>query len=296
MFKIYQHTENNKEYIVLVSKNKQAYASICLDEGARVKDLVLNGKSIIKEQSNFDYEDSYASSILFPFVSRLKEGSYSFNYDSYELHKNDKGINALHGLVYNKKFELFEPEEYQHKCSATFNYYEQKPPNGYPFKYFLSITYTLFKDDFQIAITVKNIDSKSFPFTLGWHPYFNCNDFSKAYLHFKSSKKIVFDNNLITEAIEDFIIDKKFSLENKQLDDCFILNEQGVDFITSEYHLKLTSDALENYLQLYTPKNKPIIAIEPMTGISDSFNNKIGLQVLEPNKTYAVNFRIEMIQ
>ena len=295
MFKIYQHTENNKEYIVLESKNKQAYASICLDEGARVKDLVLNGKSIIKEQSNFDYEDSYASSILFPFVSRLKEGSYSFNYDSYELHKNDKGINALHGLVYNKKFELFEPEEYQHKCSATFNYYEQKPPKGYPFKYFLSITYTLFKDDFQIAITVKNIDSKSFPFTLGWHPYFNCNDFSKAYLHFKSSKKIVFDNNLITKAIEDFIIDKNFSLENKQLDDCFILNKQGVDFITSEYHLKLTSDALENYLQLYTPKNKPIIAIEPMTGISDSFNNKIGLQVLEPNKTYAVNFRVQLI-
>ncbi|WP_430928732.1 aldose 1-epimerase [Polaribacter marinivivus] len=295
MFKIYQQNENNKEYIILESNNKQSYASICLDEGARVNDLMLNGNSIIKEQPNFDYRDSYASSILFPFASRLEKGVYTFQNNTYQLHKNDKGINALHGLVYNKKFELLDVKEHQDKCIATFKYYENNPPKGFPYNYELLVSYTLYKGDFQITLLVNNLDSAAFPFTIGWHPYFNCNDFSKAYLHFKSSKKIVFDNNLITEAIKDFIINKKFYLENKQLDDCFILNEQGVDFITSEYHIKITSDALENYLQLYTPKNKPIIAIEPMTGISNSLNNEIGLQVLEPNKTYSVNFRIQLI-
>jgi aldose 1-epimerase len=46
-------------------------------------------------------------------------------------------------------------------------------------------------------------------------------------------------------------------------------------------------------LQLYTPKGLPLIAIEPMTGISNSFNNKIGLQVLKPNETYSITWNVK---
>ena len=35
-----------------------------------------------------------------------------------------------------------------------------------------------------------------------------------------------------------------------------------------------------------------MIAIEPMTGISDSFNNKKGLQILQPNEGYEVRWNL----
>lgn len=294
MFTINSKNENGKEYIIFENSNVGSYAAICLDEGARLVDLKLAGKSIITEQPNFDYNVSYASSILFPFASRLAGGAYNFQFENYQLPKNDNNVNALHGLVFNKRFHLFEPEEHIKCGSATFNYYENNPVPGFPFKYFLSLTYTLYNNYIHLNVTVKNIGNSVFPFTLGWHPYFNCNDFSKAYLNFKSDEKVIFDETLITKSIEKQQTEEPFSLANKALDDCFVLASNQVDFTTDEYAVSLTSDAVKNYLQLYTPKDIPVIAVEPMTGISDSFNNKVGLQVLEPNMTYTVNWKLSL--
>ena len=36
----------------------------------------------------------------------------------------------------------------------------------------------------------------------------------------------------------------------------------------------------------FIPEVRNVIAIEPMTGAVDNFNNKIGLQTLQPNETY----------
>ena len=35
-----------------------------------------------------------------------------------------------------------------------------------------------------------------------------------------------------------------------------------------------------------------VIAIEPMTGAADNFNNEIGLQTLQPNETYNTKWLI----
>mgnify|MGYP000082499397 CR=1 FL=1 len=77
-----------------------------------------------------------------------------------------------------------------------------------------------------------------------------------------------------------------FKIENKQLDDCWILNSDKVLFQTPKYQIEFSSSAKENFLQAYTPPKENAIAIEPTTGVSDSFNNKIGLQTLEPNKEH----------
>jgi len=48
----------------------------------------------------------------------------------------------------------------------------------------------------------------------------------------------------------------------------------------------------ENYLQIYTPNDRKSIAIEPQTAPANSFNSKIGLQVLKPEETYNLNWKI----
>ena len=292
MFKINSKKKKGLNYVELQNSSKTTKAKICLDQGARIVSLKFKDNFIIKEQPDFDYKDSYASSILFPFASRIKEGKYTFEGNEYQLEKND-GDNALHGLVYNKKFELFEPEEHKDNCSATFNYYEKNESKGFPFTYFLSVTYTLFEDRLKVRITVKNTDTKSFPFTLGWHPYFNSTDLKNSTLSFKSDQKIKFSKSLITKKVKDQKTPEVFKIEDQQLDDCFVLKDDKVTFSTPTYKIKITADSEKNFLQLYTPKGKDIIAIEPMTGISDTFNNKIGIQVLEADKTYVLNWGLK---
>ena len=88
--------------------------------------------------------------------------------------------------------------------------------------------------------------------------------------------------------------EKEFKIENKQLDDCFILNTDTVEFTTPNYQIEISTNQLENYLQLYTPKDLPLIAIEPMIGVSNSFNNKIGLQTLAPNQIYSILWNVKL--
>jgi aldose 1-epimerase len=292
MYTIKEITENGFSFLEMKKDDNSSSAKICLNEGARLQELKFSDVFIIKEQSGFDYKESYASSILFPFASRIKGGKYKFNEDEYQFNCNDNGKNALHGLVYDKKFVAFESKENEQNCSVTLNYLEKNESIGFPFKYFISAKYTLFKDQLKLKITVKNMDNKSFPFVLGWHPYFISEDLKNSALKFKTDKKIVFNENLITKKVEDYKAEEIFKIEDKHLDDCFILNDENVEFITPNYQIEISTNQIENYLQLYTPEGLPIIAIEPMTGISNSFNNKIGLQVLKPKKSYSLTWNI----
>jgi len=292
MFKISNKEKKGLSFVELQNSSKTTKAKICLEQGARVVSLKFKDKFIIKEQPDFDYKDSYASSILFPFASRIKQGKYAFEGNDYQFETND-GDNALHGLVYNKKFELFESEEHKDNCAATFNYYEKNESKGFPFMYFLSVTYILFEDCLKVRVTVKNTDTKSFPFTLGWHPYFNSTDLKNSYVSFKSDQKVEFDKTLITKKVIAQTSPEIFKIDEQQLDDCFILKDDNVSFTTPTYKIDITADSEENFLQLYTPKGFDVIAIEPMTGISDTFNNKIGLQVLEADKTYVLNWDLK---
>jgi aldose 1-epimerase len=45
---------------------------------------------------------------------------------------------------------------------------------------------------------------------------------------------------------------------------------------------------------LYTPPLKNSIAIEPTTGVSNSFNNAIGVKVLHPNESYNINWNLKI--
>jgi aldose 1-epimerase len=294
MYKVVTITENEFSFIVLENALKTSSAKICLEEGARLLELKFNDVFLTKEQPNFAYKDSYASAILFPFVSRIQEGSYTFNGIEYQLKCNDADKNALHGLVYNKKFKVVNKIQTLKFCLVTVEYEEKKESLGFPYTYKIQLTYTLYEEEINVSVKIENTALKAFPFTLGWHPYFLTDDFSKSSLKFKSDKKIEFDENLVTKRVVDFKTEEEFKIGSKQLDDCFILNSNTLEFKTPLYQIEIRTNQIENYLQLYTSKDFPMIAIEPMTGVSNSFNNKIGLQVLEPKESYSLLWNVKL--
>ena len=293
MFTVAKIEGNNISFLEL--KNSQGTkAIISLYEGGRLKDLKLNNQYLIKDNVDFPYTESYASSILFPFASRIEGGKYSFKDQEYQLNCNESGKNALHGLVYNKKFILVDKVENSTKCAVTIAYKEEKESAGFPYTYEIYLTYTLSEKGIDLSIKIKNTDTKPYPFTLGWHPYFLCDDLKNSSLKFKSDQQINFDENLITKEVLAYKGDEVFEIKEQQLDDCFILKTNKIGFSTPKYQIEITTNLKENYLQMYTPINQSIIAIEPMTGVSNSFNNKIGLQVLQPNQTYTLTCNVKL--
>ena len=52
--------DDNLSLVTLEHNNKSTSAKISLNEGGRLKELILNNKTIIKEINDFEYSKSYA--------------------------------------------------------------------------------------------------------------------------------------------------------------------------------------------------------------------------------------------
>lgn len=288
---------HKKEANILEVKNSDnsVFGKIYLDQGASLQELTLGGNAIIKDLTPLTYDSTFASSILFPFANRIKDGIYSFNNEEFQLEKNqEEEQNALHGAVYNKTFKVIEKEVSEETAKITLEYTELNKTTGFPYTYSIQVTYIFNNDTLSLQLKVKNTDAKTFPFTMGWHPYFISDNLSKSTLSFNSDKKLIIGGRNITTGVEDIEPNVILDIEDKQLDDCWVLNSDKVQFNTPKYQLIFSSSVKDNFLQTYTPPRLNTIAIEPTTGVSDSFNNKIGLQTLEPNKEYSITWKINI--
>ena len=280
-------------YLELTSSDGASKAKISLNQGGRLSHLVFEDIQVLADFNASTYENNYASSILFPFVNRIKDGKYTFNNSKYQLSCNegDKN-NALHGLVYNKTFVCTKKILTLNYASVTLKYKDFGRHLGFPFKFDIELTYTLNKKGIILSVKIDNKDKKNFPFSIGWHPYFYSKNLDNSTLNFSSNKKYVFDNQQIISGTTDLNIEMPFQLKAVTLDDCYPLKTNEIDFSTPEYSFNIGSTSKENFLQLYTPEVHNVIAIEPMTGAADNFNNKIGLQTLQPNETYNMKWLI----
>ncbi|SDG71074.1 aldose 1-epimerase [Winogradskyella thalassocola] len=295
MYKLKNIKKDGLDYIKLQNPNETTEASICLSQGARLSEFIFNNMEIVSSIRPETYKDNYASSILFPFANRIKDGKYSFEGIDYHLLCNEEDKNnALHGLVYDKPFTIINKSLTSKSASVTLLYVSEGQLIGFPFKYHFEVTYTLNPMGINLSINIKNNGESSFPFTLGWHPYFTSSHLSVSTMEFTSSKKFLQDGRNIVSGSEDSKEVMPYQIKGKKLDDAFNLQNNTIKFLTPQYHLKIECLSEANYLQLYTPSNPNIIAIEPMTGVSNSFNNKIGLQILNVNDSYKLDWIISV--
>ncbi|MEH6536345.1 MAG: aldose 1-epimerase [Psychroserpens sp.] len=282
-------------YLEMASSDGESKGQICLNQGGRLSKFVFKKIQILADFDTSTYKDNYASSVLFPFANRIKDGEYTFNDSKYELDCNESDKNnALHGLVYNKTFVCVHKTLTSNYASLTLQYKDAGKSKGFPFKFNIELIYTLSQSGLNLSAKVVNECDKTFPFTLGWHPYFNSKDLNNSSINFVSSKKYRFDNQQIISGTTSLDVEMPFQLKDVKLDDGYPLATNELEFSTPEYSFKLTSTSIENFLQLYTPNQPNVIAIEPMTGAADNFNNKIGLQMLDPNDTYNVEWNIKI--
>lgn len=297
MFKInnIQDLAQQTNYIELLSSDNKSYAKVSLNLGGSLQELTISNENIITNLPDLAYEVTYASAILFPFANRIKNGNYTFQQKQYVLELNSKeDKNAIHGLVYNKIFKLIEQETTDRHASVTIGYSEVEEVKGFPFKYSIFLTYKLTIATLKLKVEVRNDDQRPLPFNVGWHPYFISSNLHNSFLTIQSNKKLVFDKHMIPTKIEDVSINGSIQIKDKRFDDCFILNTNNIGFKTPNYYINLSSSSKENYLQVYTLNEKHSIAIEPITGPASSFNHKRGLQILDPDEIYEVNWKIKL--
>ena len=248
------------------------------------------------DDAKLNITNGFKSAKLSPFVCRMAAGKFNWNDDAYQVEKFFLGKHAIHGIVYDEVYQIQSTRADGNSACVELFYAYPGFEKGYPFPYLIQLLWKLEKGNkLTVTTTITNASPLAIPISDGWHPYFTLGDTVDDYtLQFDSKQQVAFDSELIPtgELIKDERFTKGGSLKGVFLDNCFLLNAT-IDHpkcILSNQDLKLTIEPSYQYpyMQFYTPDDRKKIAIENLSSAPDAFNNKMGLQILEPQET--INF------
>jgi galactose mutarotase-like enzyme len=244
------------------------------------------------------------SPILFPIVGRLKEDSY--------FYKNQKYNMTQHGFARDKEFELVRNEadfiEFRLKS-------DEKTLEIYPFSFELYLSYKLEKNSLIVSYKVINKSDDKMLFSIGAHPAFNWTlkedekkeDYFLEFENIKETKRYFLnEKGLVYNHIDLKIEDNKIPL-NEELfkDDALVFNDLNIKSVilknsNNEKFIKLDFNNFP-YLGIWSkPTGAPFICIEPWFGIADDENSnqnledKKGMISLEKDVNFSCFYSIEV--
>jgi len=315
MFEIKEEINNDLTCTIIKNSATGEYVSIVPKFGTNVNDLVLKkGEELIsildgnQNKNQFIGKNIFKGAKLFPFVNRIENGSYYFDGNRYQLDINypEEG-NAAHGIVYNIQFRLVNKIVNNSCAKALFKYEYDGSISGFPFPFDLELNYKLDnKTGFSCGTKVTNTGVTEFPFGDGWHPYFLLNKkVNHLLLKLPGVNLIELDEKLIpTGCTKPYNHFSNISLIGKTtLDNCFqiepIEERHQTEIYDSERDIKIIlwqegREQKYNYLQIYIPPDRMSIAIEPMTGNINNFNNNEGLLVLKPGESFNAKYGVNL--
>ena len=249
--------------------------------------------------------------MMTPFVGRVPDGVYKFKDKKYNLEINKSSENvAIHGLIYDKKFELVDDEITTDFASITFEFnISEDMFQGYPFSLSIRKKFILSESGLEIVTYAKNTGVGALPFSDGWHPHFSLgktiND-SVLELEAKSmfnlnSRKVVSGSKKRLPKMSKYNPGNGV-IGNRVFDNCYtdVVRKENLNGLSEavlhfdSMKLILWFDEKYNFIQIYTPEDRKTIAIEPMTSVSNSFNNKIGLIILKPTDSFEGHYGVSL--
>ncbi|EHB8373886.1 aldose 1-epimerase family protein [Listeria monocytogenes] len=243
------------------------------------------------------------SPVLFPTVGRLVEDTYLVDGKPYHL--------GQHGFARDRDFQVIEQTEKSVRFELDA---DEDSLAVYPYKFKLSIIYTIEKNTVAVSYEVENTDNKRIYFSIGAHPAFNLpltdgTTFEDYYLDFGT------EENLETLCLEGpyrsgeikKVVDKPAQYLPLSYD--LFKNDALIFEALKQKEMTIKSDKTPHFVKVTFPEfpfvgvwtakpGTPFLCIEPWYGIADGagesveLRDKAGIEHLEPEAVFASEYEI----
>jgi aldose 1-epimerase len=246
--------------------------------------------------------------ILFPFPNRIREGRFQWGGKQYEIPRNERGINAIHGLVFDRRWRAAIPDPALPTVTGHFHLSRDAAAlsSFWPADFVIEVTYSLDRNRLTSRLRITNPDSRPLPWGFGTHPYLRfplaqpgnssaCAVFAPASERWELQDLLPTGRRLPLGNTEG--LDGRRPYSELAFDDVFTSLEFIDNWCTCrlvDRHAGVASifrfDRLFRDLVIYTPPDRSAICLEPYTCITDAINLQprgvdAGLQVLAPGMT-----------
>lgn len=170
---------------------------------------------------------------------------------------------SLHGTAWLQRWQVGHAD-----AGSVVLLYTQRPDEHWPYTFDLVQRFVLTPNALRIELTLTNIDARTQPVGLGWHPYFPKR--SRSRVHIECSGRWESDphTHLPTRRVAQQGIDGE--VRHLDYDHCFD-GWQGAARIRDEA-LSLAITSSLNHLVVFTPPTREHFCVEPVSHVSNAIH------------------------
>lgn len=243
------------------------------------------------------------SPILFPIVGALKNNTYDFEGQCYQLPR--------HGFARDNNFAPFVISDTEIVFKLTHN---EETLKHYPFEFILQLRYRLLDSTLSCAYEVINpSDSRSILFSIGAHPAFAVPltsdiQYTDCFLEFNNDHNITYH-----KITKDLIADETIEIELQNgilplkhelfYDDALVFKSLKSDCISIRNHKDAQGLHFKfkdfPFFGIWAAKDANFVCLEPWCGIADGINHqqdlskKEGIIELAPLENWSRSWEID---
>ena len=246
-----------------------------------------------------------SSPILFPFVGALKDSSYNYAGQKFN-------IKTRHGFARDNEFTVTS----QNEDSIEFLFESSEETKKiYPFDFKLYLKYILIGKKLIMEYRVENLGDKKMYFSLGAHPAFSTPisdgmDYSDYYIEFEKQEsgeiKVLKGGYVDPQLTEKAFDGKKIVLSRDAFaNDALIIEDPNSTKVNlkndkNNYNLSFSYEGFK-YIAFWNVPGAEYVCLEPWCGITDYDNcsgnieDKKGIETLEVGEKFVRNLEIEIL-
>ncbi|MCL4332401.1 MAG: aldose 1-epimerase [Candidatus Thermoplasmatota archaeon] len=254
--------------------------------GGYVSNLNLIGTPILKPSSD-GIATHGGAALLMPYANRIRGATYSFDGKSYRFAPNN-GNDSIHGFVRDLEWNLVEIRSWVVSLEV------QASNEGYPSSINCKEEIEIGESFAEFRLGILNTGEQPCPAVIGCHPYLLFDEFWRISSDSDIMKLEVENGYFPTGNFIEVESGLLSSQGGKQFDTCYV--SQGKLSMESKSCIVTMERHGMPYFMLYNGSfaGSNSVAIEPMTGAPDAFNNGIGLSVLEPGAELKCSFALSL--
>jgi aldose 1-epimerase len=269
--------------------------------------LSYHGEELLRRIDNLEAAKSKGSTagipLLYPWANRLAALHYraagrDVNLDAASpiLHFDDKGL-PMHGVPWGQLYwKIVEAKP--NSFLAHLDWDRMELLALFPFPHCVEIAGKIAPDSLTLRTRILAESGSPVPVSFGFHPYFGIPHVPRAQwrVKFPAMRKIQLDpRGIPTKSTEDFgAFDSP--LGDRSFDDGFAILGDSASFSLAGAGHTIEVSFLEGFThaQIFAPKDKDFIALEPMTAPTNALVSGDGLRIVEPGHQFQASFRISV--
>jgi len=241
--------------------------------------------------------------LLYPWANRLSGFQYSvagrdviLDDSSPLLHLDDRGL-PMHGVPW-ALLAWNVTEARKDSLAAYLDWSNGDLLAIFPFRHRVELAATIFPDSLVLNTKLVATSDHPVPVSFGFHPYFGLPDSQRGAwsLQLPAMQKLVLDSRGIPTGEEEPFDGYDSELGDNSFDDCFAVRSSNPSFSLSGAGRKITVEFLAGYeyAQIFAPKTKDYVALEPMTAPTNALTSGRGLSFVEAGGSLHSSFRIRI--